>query len=137
MPPSLANNNDISTHEHLVTTSSLGLVRPNGTICSMVDLGPGNKTPYMHRTQSLDYGVVLVGEVELILDSGEKRIMKAGDVVVQRATMHAWRNTSETEWARMMFVIMECETLFIGGKKMEEDLGSKKNELRDITKCKL
>lgn len=46
----------------------------------------------MHRTTSLDYGIVLEGEVELILDSGERRAMKAGDIAVQRATMHAWRN---------------------------------------------
>ena len=46
----------------------------------------------MHRTVSLDYGVVLEGEVELVLDSGETRLMKRGDVSVQRGTNHAWRN---------------------------------------------
>ena len=47
----------------------------------------------MHRTMSLDYGVVLQGEVELLLDSGEVRLLAAGDVAVQRGTMHAWRNS--------------------------------------------
>jgi len=46
----------------------------------------------MHRTVSLDYGIVLEGDVELVLDSGEKRAMKQGDVAIQRGTNHAWRN---------------------------------------------
>ena len=58
----------------------------------------------MHRTVSLDYGIVLQGEMELVLDSGETRLMKVGDVAVQRGTMHAWRNTSSTEWGRMIYV---------------------------------
>jgi len=91
----------------------------------------------MHRTQSLDYGVVVAGEVELILDGGETRLMKVGDVVVQRATMHAWRNPSETEWARMMFVLIECEKLIVGGKEMGQDLGSKEKELTQISGNKL
>ena len=40
----------------------------------------------MHRTQSLDFGVVLEGEIELVLDSGETRLLKRGDVAVQRGT---------------------------------------------------
>ena len=58
----------------------------------------------MHRTMSLDYGVVLQGEVELLLDSGEVRLLAAGDVAVQRGTMHAWRNSSDPVVARMLFV---------------------------------
>jgi len=136
-PPSFANNIDITTHEQAVASGSLGLVQPNGSVCSLVELGPGNKTPHMHRTQSLDYGVVVAGEVELILDGGETRLMKVGDVVVQRATMHAWRNPSETEWARMMFVLIECEKLIVGGKEMGQDLGSKEKELTQISGNKL
>jgi quercetin dioxygenase-like cupin family protein len=57
----------------------------------------------MHRTESLDYGVVLEGSMELILDSGETKIMNRGDVCVQRATSHAWKNVSENGgWARML-----------------------------------
>jgi quercetin dioxygenase-like cupin family protein len=51
---------------------------------------PGLISP-MHRTTSLDYGVLLEGEIELILDSGEKKLMKRGDVSIQRGTMHLWR----------------------------------------------
>jgi quercetin dioxygenase-like cupin family protein len=77
----------------------------------------------MHRTVSLDYGVVLIGEMELVLDSGETRVMKVGDVAVQRGTNHAWRNTSKTEWARMMYVLQPSLPIKINGKPLDEDLG--------------
>lgn len=86
---------------------------------------PGLLSP-MHRTVSLDYGVVLEGEVELVLDSGETRLLKRGDVAVQRGTNHAWRNTSETEWARMMYILQPCAPLEVGGKKLGEDYGGMK-----------
>ena len=78
----------------------------------------------MHRTQSLDYGVVLEGELEMILDDGVTRMMRRGDVAVQRATNHGWRNTSQTEWARMLFVLQECQKLFVGGKELGEDVSN-------------
>ena len=49
--------------------------------------------PSMHTTPTIDYGVVLSGEIDLELDEGTVHL-KAGDVVVQRATRHAWRNRS-------------------------------------------
>ncbi len=60
----------------------------------------------------------------MVLDSGERQRMEKGDVAVQRATMHSWVNTSETEWARMLFVLQDCEVLEVGGVEMREDLGS-------------
>jgi quercetin dioxygenase-like cupin family protein len=88
-----------------------------------VDFAPGKK-PYMHRTESLDYGVVLEGTVELELDSGETRIMNRGDMCVQRATNHAWKNVTENDgWARMMFVLVSSEKVIAGGKELGEELG--------------
>lgn len=81
----------------------------NGSVVRMVDIEPGQISP-MHRTNSLDYGVVLEGSVELILDDEEKgprRVMHRGDVSIQRATNHAWRNVSKTEWARMLYVLLD------------------------------
>ena len=75
--------------------------------------------------------------MELILDSGEKRIMGRGDLAVQRATNHAWRNTSETEWARMFFVLQASEKVLVGGKELGEDLsaaGEEKEALRQKEK---
>ncbi|KAI4750927.1 hypothetical protein E4T44_14899 [Aureobasidium sp. EXF-8845] len=99
-----------------------GLVNKSGSVLRFVDCPPGSTSP-MHRTVSLDYGVVLIGEMELVLDSGETRVMKVGDVAVQRGTNHAWRNTSKTEWARMMYVLQPSLPISINGKPLDEDLG--------------
>lgn len=74
----------------------------------------------MHRTQSLDYGVVTEGSVVVMFDSGEERLMHRGDVCVQRATMHAWRNPSETEWARMMFSLQDAKPLSVVEERSKE-----------------
>ncbi|MCJ1423111.1 hypothetical protein MMC29_000992 [Sticta canariensis] len=121
-PASLKDDKDITTHDELMSSNKLGLVNPKGTVCRMVDFGPGSE-PLMHRTQSLDYGLVLEGSMEMILDSGEIRLMHRGDVAVQRGTMHAWRNASTTEWARMFFVLQDCQEVVLNGKPLGEDLG--------------
>lgn len=85
-------------------------------------MGPGITSP-MHRTVSIDYGVVMIGEVELVLDSGDKQLLKPGDICIQRATIHAWRNPSTTDWARMLYVLAPCQPLKINGKELGEDYG--------------
>ncbi len=99
-----------------------GLTVSGGTVLRYVDMPPGALSP-MHRTVSLDYGVVLEGEVDLVLDSGETRHMKRGDICVQRATMHAWRNRSETEWARMLYVLQPVKPAVVAGQELREDYG--------------
>ena len=59
----------------------------------------------MHRTETVDYGILLSGEVWLVVDEGETRLAP-GDVVVQRGTNHAWSNRTE-ETARMAFVLVD------------------------------
>jgi mannose-6-phosphate isomerase-like protein (cupin superfamily) len=49
-------------------------------------------TPGMHTTDSIDYVVVVSGEATLELDDGEQTVVRAGDVVIQNGTRHAWRN---------------------------------------------
>lgn len=93
---------------------------PGATILRVMDLGPGVSSP-MHRTVSLDYSVVLEGEVELQLDLDTK-VMKRGDICVQRATNHAWRNTSLTEWARMLVVYVDSTKPVVDGKELEESI---------------
>ncbi|MTH95220.1 cupin domain-containing protein [Roseibium sp. RKSG952] len=61
--------------------------------------------PGMHTTASVDYGVVLDGEIELELDHGQKKQLKAGDVVIQNGTRHAWRNHSGKP-AVMVFILL-------------------------------
>jgi hypothetical protein len=121
-PASLNDNADITKHDDLIASGKLGLVSPGGTVCRIVDFAPGFDC-MMHRTQSLDYGVVLDGSIELLLDSDEIQLMHRGDVAVQRATMHAWRNPSKTEWTRMLFVLQDCQKLVVNGKDLKEDLG--------------
>jgi quercetin dioxygenase-like cupin family protein len=58
----------------------------------------------VHRTASIDYGVVLEGEITLVLDDSEVTLY-AGDVVVQRGTDHAWENRSDKETLMAFFHI--------------------------------
>lgn len=59
---------------------------------------------WFHRTDSLDYAVVLDGEITLLVDDGEATL-RAGDVIIQRATSHAWSNRTDST-ARMLFVLI-------------------------------
>jgi quercetin dioxygenase-like cupin family protein len=113
-PAILTNDADLESHKQTMA-KGLGLVNPNGSVLRCVDFAPGYACT-MHRTKSLDYGIVLEGEIEMVLDSGVSK-MHQGDIAVQRATVHQWRNTSSTNWARMVFVLLDCETEF------KEDLG--------------
>ena len=71
----------------------------NGTIVRVTTFPPGRRSP-MHRTETIDYGIVLEGEVYLVLDDSETAL-HPGDVVIQRGTDHAWENRGD-ESARMV-----------------------------------
>ena len=66
-----------------------------------------SSNPGMHTTPTIDYGILLEGELWLELDDGESRRVLPGDVVVQQATRHAWRNKSD-KIARALFVMIGC-----------------------------
>ena len=76
----------------------------SGTKIRINEFPPGVVSP-LHRTQSVDYGIVLEGEVVLVLDDGETTL-GPGDVVVQRGTAHRWENRSQRT-ARMAFVLVD------------------------------
>ncbi len=61
--------------------------------------------PGMHKTPTIDYGVLLEGELWLELDNGEQRLVRAGDVVIQNGTRHAWRNKSEQPAKAIFFML--------------------------------
>src|SRR5207244_6899478 len=63
--------------------------------------------PMMHRTRSLDYAIIMSGEIDMLLDDGEVHL-KAGDVVVQQATNHAWVNRGK-EPCRIAFILMDSQ----------------------------
>jgi mannose-6-phosphate isomerase-like protein (cupin superfamily) len=63
--------------------------------------------PMMHRTRTLDYAIVISGEIDMLLDEGEVHL-KAGDVIVQQATNHAWVNRGK-EPCRVAFILMDSQ----------------------------
>jgi hypothetical protein len=65
-----------------------------------------SRHPFMHRTRTVDYGIILSGEIDMLLDDTEVHL-KAGDVVVQRATNHAWVNRG-TEPCRIAFILVDA-----------------------------
>ncbi|EPQ32128.1 uncharacterized protein PFL1_00325 [Pseudozyma flocculosa PF-1] len=94
---------------------------PNGgSVLRIVDIAPLSPSP-MHRTTSIDYGIILSGHCELELDGGEKRLLGPHDICVQRGTNHIWRNLSETEWCRIAFVLLEAKPLQINGQALGDE----------------
>jgi mannose-6-phosphate isomerase-like protein (cupin superfamily) len=67
--------------------------------------GSGSKHAFMHRTETIDYGIVLEGEITLILDEGET-VVRAGDIVIQRGTNHGWANRG-TVPCRIAFILID------------------------------
>jgi quercetin dioxygenase-like cupin family protein len=80
---------------------------PGGVIVRFTEMAPGAESP-MHRTETLDVGVVLEGETWLLLDDGSETRMGVGDAVVQRGTNHAWANRSDGP-VRMVFALIDGE----------------------------
>ena len=86
-------------------TGPLAVAPPrHGTRLLINEMPPGAASP-MHRTETVDYGIVLDGEVALVLDDSET-VLRAGDVVVQRGTNHRWENRSAAP-ARVAFVLID------------------------------
>jgi hypothetical protein len=67
--------------------------------------GSGSRHAFMHRTETVDYGIMLEGELTLILDVGET-IVRAGDIVIQRGTNHGWANRSGRH-CRIAFILID------------------------------
>jgi quercetin dioxygenase-like cupin family protein len=119
----LANNTDVETYKGFLAENAklpLPFVFPGGTTTHYSEIGPGLVTP-MHQTVSIDQIVVLEGELELILDSGERLVLRKHDMVVQRGTMHAWRNPSETQWVRFFAVVQPIVPLVVDGKELQTE----------------
>jgi mannose-6-phosphate isomerase-like protein (cupin superfamily) len=71
----------------------------------------GARHATMHRTRSVDYAVVISGEIDMLLDDSEVHL-KAGDVLVQRGTSHAWVNRGR-ESCRVAFVLVDAEDVLL------------------------
>lgn len=92
---------------------------PNGLSFGVSDL-PANYSVPMHRTLSIDYAVVLSGEIVLRLDSGEERTVRSGEFIIQQGTNHEWVNRTN-HVCRILFVMAGAEKVVLqGGRVLEE-----------------
>src|SRR5262245_15111033 len=90
----------------------LGTAPPaRGSRFAVIDFPPGNKA-HMHRTETIDYVIVIEGEIDMDMDDSTVKL-KAGDVMVQRGTNHAWANRGNKR-ARVAFVLIDADPLGIG-----------------------
>jgi quercetin dioxygenase-like cupin family protein len=92
---------------------TVGTTLAHGTVFRMIEFAPG-VAPRNHRTDSIDYGVILSGEIDMDLDGTVVRL-KAGDVFVQRGTIHNWINRG-TEPCVLAVVLVDAKPVEAGGK---------------------
>ena len=97
----------------------VGLTMPGGSLLRVLDMLPGAVAP-LHRTSSLDYGIVVAGTIELILDDGLTVPVEPGGIVVQRGTVHAWRNPSTDTVARVAFVLLDARPVVVNGQSLPD-----------------
>jgi mannose-6-phosphate isomerase-like protein (cupin superfamily) len=95
-----------------------GTTLDNGTVFRILELAPG-VTPRNHRTDSIDYAVVMSGEVDMEFDDATVHL-KAGDVLVQRGTIHNWVNRG-TEPCVIAFVLIAAKPVTVGGKVLHAE----------------
>jgi quercetin dioxygenase-like cupin family protein len=104
----------VDNNGHEDTSSRAGgLTLANGTVFRVVEFGPGNPQR-VHRTDSIDYAVVMAGEIDMELEDSVVHL-KAGDVLVQRGTVHNWVNRGSAP-CRIAFILIDAKPVSAGGK---------------------
>lgn len=83
--------------EHGAVLKEMGLSAQPGTA----------RSPFMHRTRSVDYAIVMTGEIDMLLDDSQVHL-QAGDVLIQQGTNHAWENHG-TQVCRIAFVLIDAK----------------------------
>ena len=96
----------------------VGTTLQNGTVFRVVEFMPG-VSPRVHRTDSIDYAVVMSGEIDMELDDSDVHL-KAGDVLVQRGTIHNWVNRG-TDSCIIAFVLIDAKPVEAGGKVLHAE----------------
>lgn len=94
----------------------VGTTVKNGSVFRIIEYAPG-VMPRMHRTDSIDYAIVLSGEIDMQLDDTEVHL-KAGDVLVQRGTIHNWVNRGSQPCV-IAFVLIDAQPVTVGGKPLD------------------
>jgi mannose-6-phosphate isomerase-like protein (cupin superfamily) len=92
---------------------NVGTTLKNGTVFRVVEFAPG-VAPRNHRTDSIDYAVVVSGEIDMEFDDSLVHL-KAGDVLVQRGTIHNWVNRG-TQPCVMAFILIDAKPVEVDGK---------------------
>lgn len=99
IPPEGDNFKDMTPEEARAHFEEIGAADASSHVAD------GSRHAFMHRTETIDYGIVLEGEIVLILDEGEI-LARAGDIVVQRGTNHGWANRSDRT-CRIAFILID------------------------------
>jgi len=93
------------------------IVMRDGTVFRYTDLAPGASAA-MHRTSSMDYNILIQGKLLLVMEDGSETLMETpGDVIIQRGTLHAWRNPGP-EWTRWISVLVDAKPAVVDGKTL-------------------
>jgi len=101
--------------DHDPSHKKIGTTVDDGTVFRIVSFGPG-VSPRNHRTDSIDYAVVISGEIDMELDVGTVHL-KAGDVLVQRGTIHNWVNKGTVPCV-IAFTLISSKPVTAGGKTL-------------------
>ena len=97
-------------------TRQVGTTLPGGTILRLVEFSPGVQSRN-HRTDSIDYAIIMSGEIDMEMD-GTMIHLKAGDVLVQRGTIHNWVNNGK-ETCVIAFILIDAKPVEVGGKRLD------------------
>ncbi len=100
------------------STRQTGTTLPGGTVFRVVEFGPG-VSPRNHRTDSVDYAVVISGEIDMVLDTQTVHL-KQGDVLVQRGPIHNWVNNG-TQPCTIAFALIDAKPVTAGGKVLKAE----------------
>lgn len=99
IPPEDSRFKDITPEQARAHFASIGAADASS------HTGAGSRHAFMHRTETVDYGIVLDGELVLVVDDGET-VCRAGDIVIQRGTNHGWANRSDKP-CRIAFILID------------------------------
>jgi quercetin dioxygenase-like cupin family protein len=105
---------DNSGHED-TSSRTVGTTLAGGTVFRVVEFSPGVQGRN-HRTDSIDYAVIISGEIDMEID-GATAHLKAGDVLVQRGTIHNWINRGSAPCV-IAFILIDAKPVTVGGRTL-------------------
>ncbi|EPE10263.1 ww domain-containing protein [Ophiostoma piceae UAMH 11346] len=99
----------VNNQEPVNASAGGGIPRapPGGVLFTITNVPPGGEAP-MHRTETIDYAIVMAGEIVLILDNGKEKTIKAGEYIIQGGANHAWKNRGQ-DTCRIAIVMVAAD----------------------------